>query len=128
MKTAEDIESFLIRMESPYEPVGPNIWVIKDQGPDIVVSIVEPVVVFRVKLIEKNKIPDNQRERFYETLLGLNASEMLHGAYGLEEGAVVATDALQLENVDFNEFQATMEELSLTVSRHYPLLAKLAGA
>ncbi|MFH1132326.1 MAG: hypothetical protein V1754_13395 [Pseudomonadota bacterium] len=127
MKTAEDVESYLIRMEAEYELVGKNIWLVKDTGPGLVVSIVDPVVVLRVKIIEVDKISPENREKLYKTLLEFNAAEMLHGAYGLEEGAVVLTDALQLENLDFNEFQAAMDDIGMAVARHYATLSRLAA-
>lgn len=127
MKTADDIESYLVQMDATYEVVGDDIWVVKGSGPDVVVSIAGPVVVFRVKILELEQVPAGQREAFFHTLLELNVSDMLHGAYGLEEGVVVATDALELENLDANEFQATVDDLQLAVSKHYPLLSKLAA-
>lgn len=127
MKTREDIESYLIRMDANYEAVGENIWVVKDIGFDLVVSISGPVLVFRVKLLDLAQVPRQNRERFFQTLLELNASEMVHGSYGLEQGTVVATDALQLENLDFNELQATFEDIVLAVGNHYPILRGLAA-
>ena len=44
MKTAEDIESYLIRTDLGYAVVGENIWVVQDEGPDLVVSIAGSVV------------------------------------------------------------------------------------
>ena len=57
MKSAEDIESFLIQMEAQYESVGDDIWVVTDLGPEMVISIAGPVVVFRVKVLELDKVP-----------------------------------------------------------------------
>lgn len=127
MKTGEDIESYLIRMDISHQAVGENIWVAKDTGFDLVISVAGPIVVFRVKLIELSQVPQANRERFFQTLLELNASEMLHGSYGLEEGAVVVTNALQLENLDYNEFQSTFEDITLAVGNHYPILKSLTA-
>jgi len=127
MKTGEDIESYLIRMDTSYDLVGENIWIIKETGADLVASIAGPVLVFRVKLIELDRVEEEKREAFYQTLLELNSTEMLHGSYGLEEGVVVATDALELENLDFNEFQATVDDLTLAVGKHYPVLNKFTS-
>ena len=127
MKGAEDIESYLIQMEAQYEVIGEDMWVVKGEGPDMVLSIAGPVLVFRIKVMEVDKIPEGKREAMYRTLLELNVGEMLHGSYGLEGGAVVATAAHQLENLDFNEFQATMEDIGLAVSNHYPTLSKMAA-
>ncbi len=124
MRNAEDIESYLIKMEAQYDAVGDGIWVVKDVGPDLVISLADSVAVFRVKVLEVEKVPGARREELYRRLLELNAQEMLHGAYGLEHGAVVVTDALQLENLDFNEFQATLDDIGLAVTTHYPELTK----
>jgi hypothetical protein len=92
-----------------------------------VISIAGPVVVFRIKVMDENKIPANRREVLYRKLLELNSVEMLHGAYGLEGGAIILTAALQLENLDFNEFQATMDDIGMAVSHHYMTLSELAA-
>jgi hypothetical protein len=127
MKGAEDVESYLIQMEAEHEPIGDNVWVVKSGGADLVLSIADNVVVYRVKVMNLDQVPKTKREELYQTLLELNAAEMLHGAYGLEGDAVVATAALQLENLDFNEFQAAIDDLGLSVSNHYPTLSSLAA-
>lgn len=125
MITAQEIEAYLIRMGVPYEEIQPNTWMIHDEYEmidNIIVSLNDPVVFFRVKLMD---IPDDcDRLALYETLLTLNTTEMLHGAYGLEGNAVVATDTLQAENLDFNEFQASVDALALCISDHYRKLSK----
>lgn len=124
MKNAEDIESYLVNMEAQYEAVGDGIWVIKDIGPGLVLSIADSVLVFRMKVMEVGGVDARRREEFYRKLLELNAEEMLHGAYGLETGGVVVvTDALQLQNLDYNEFQATVDDIGLAVRNHYPELS-----
>jgi len=127
MRNAEDIESYLVRMETLYDAVGDGIWVVKDVGPELVISLADSVAVFRVKVMELATVPAGRREDLYRRLLELNAEDMLHGAYGLDQGAVVVTDALQLENLDFNEFQATLDDIGLAVTNHYPELTKYAA-
>ena len=127
MKSAEDIESFLIQMEAQYEAIGDDIWVVTDLGPEVVVSIAGPVVVFRVKVLELEKVAAERREALYRKLLEFNATEMMHGSYGLEGGAVVVTDALQLEHLDFNEFQATMDDVGMALTNHYRTLSALTA-
>lgn len=120
MVTAADIENFLIQMGVPHEQLGDDTWMIHDEYEmidNIVVKLNDPVVFFRVKLMD---IPaDCDRLKLFQTLLTLNTNDMLHGAYGLEGDAVVATDTLQAENLDFNEFQASVDSLSLCISDHY---------
>jgi len=120
MVTEQDIESYMIQMGVSFKELGRKTWILRDSEDlveSLVVSLNDPVVLFHVKLSE---IPVNcDRLKLYEELLRLNASEMLHGAYGLEGNAVIATDTLQAENLDFNEFQASVDAMNLCISSHY---------
>jgi hypothetical protein len=128
MKNAEDIESYLNHMEAQFEAVGDGIWVVKDIGPGLVLSIADSVLVFRMKVMDAGTVPAAQRERLFRKLLELNAEEMLHGAYGLEsDGSIVVTDALQLQNLDYNEFQATVDDIGMAVNNHYPELSSFTA-
>lgn len=124
MVTEQDIESYMIRMGVSYRELGRKTWVLRDSDDlveSLVVSLNDPVVLFQVKLSE---IPTEcDRLKLYEELLKLNASEMLHGAYGLDGNAIVATDTLQGENLDFNEFQASVDALNLAITSHYKRLS-----
>jgi hypothetical protein len=122
MKSAEDVESYLLRLGLPTEAVKPGIWVIKlNDDENLAVSIAGPVVAFRIKVMD---LPKAGREALYRTLLSLNTSEMVHGAFGLEAEAVVIVHALELENLDFNEFQAVIDDMAMAVSKHYPNLSR----
>jgi hypothetical protein len=126
MKTAEDIESFLLRASVPYETVKPGLWLVQigDYG-RLAVSMAGPVLAFRVKVLDG---PKQGREDLYRTLLQLNTTEMVHGAFGLEGDAVVIVDALELENLDFNEFQAVIDDMSMAVTKHHPNLSRYVDA
>lgn len=124
MVTEQDIESYMIRMGVSFKELGRKTWILRDSEDlveNLVVSLNDPVVLFHVKLSEIP--PGCDRLKLYEELLRLNASEMLHGAYGLEGNAVVATDTLQAENLDFNEFQASVDAMNLCISSHYPRIS-----
>jgi hypothetical protein len=49
---------------------------------------------------------------------------MIHGAYGIEDNNVVLIDTLQSENLDYNEFQATLEALLLSSNQDYQKLKR----
>lgn len=121
MKSAEDVESYLMRLDLPYETVKPGIWIVKlNRDENLAVSIAGPVVAFRIKVMD---LPGASRESLYRTLLGLNTTEMVHGAFGLEADAVVIVHALALENLDFNEFQAVIDDMAMAIAKHYPNLS-----
>jgi len=127
MKTKEDIESYFLQASLPYEEVGDGLWLTgrPEDAERIVVKHQPPVLVCRVNVMD---LPEKNREELFKVLLSLNAAEMMHGAYGLEGGKIVISDALQLENLDFNEFQATIDDITLAVADHYSRLAKFHEA
>jgi hypothetical protein len=43
----------------------------------------------------------------------------VHGAYGIENGEVILSDTLELENLQFSEFRASLESLTLAVVSHW---------
>jgi hypothetical protein len=118
MDTRDTIEHYLIQMEYPFESIEPDMWIIHDTA-NVVVTYELPLVVFRIKLME---IPKNRREDFFKLLLELNATNMIHGAYGIEGDNVVLIDTLQSEYLDFNEFQASLDALLMASTQDYQKL------
>jgi hypothetical protein len=119
MVSREDVESFLIRAEVDSEELVPPTPSDESRGePAIVVSYSPPVVVFRTVI---RTTPDDEGGQLslYRSLLELNATELVHGAYGLDDGEVVLADTLELENLDFSEFRASLESLALAVTSHW---------
>jgi hypothetical protein len=123
MEARDTIEHYLIQMEYPFESIESHMWVIRDTA-NIVLTYEPPLVVFRIKLME---VPKSRREEFYKLLLELNASNMIHGAYGIEGDNVVLIDTLQSENLDFNEFQASLDALLLASTQDYQKLNAFRG-
>jgi hypothetical protein len=127
MKTVNDVESYLIKTGLRHEELREGTWLVSstDGLEKLMVTLAGPVLVFRMKVME---IPRHNREEMFRTLLELNATEMMHGAYGIEGDAVVISDALQIENLDFNEFVATVDDFTLAVASHHGRLAKFRDA
>ena len=122
MKTREDIESYLLKMGVVHEELGSELWRLRVDGiENPMVSLAGSVVVFRLKIMD---VPTAQRESLFETLLRLNTTELMHCAFGIEGNAIVLGGALELENMDLNELQAVVDDMSMAVSKHYPVLSK----
>lgn len=126
MANREDLESFIGRLDGSLtsDEVETGIWLLTpaDESTPIVVSFDSPVVVFRVKVMDLPK--DGQAKAdLMQKLLELNAEGLVHGSYGIEGSVVVLTDALQLENLDFNEFQSSVESITLALASHMSALA-----
>ena len=123
-KLIKKINDFILDLGIAAKSVGDGMWVIHDEFENIdniVVSIEEPIVIFRVKLMS---VPNKNKEQFYEKLLKMNASSLVHGAYAIENGSVVIVDTLQSENLDLNEFQASIESLTLAIAQDYKELSQ----
>ena len=126
MKTKEDIESFLDRLDSgstEVEELEQGTWVVSTtSGSEVVVHFAPPVAILRVSVMALPAGVARQAELF-RALLEYNARDLVHGAYGLEGDRVVLVDTLELENLDFNEFEASFDSMTLALATHLGALA-----
>lgn len=128
MTTKEDIESYLIRMGVEHEEIDDGLWLLKGSGDNasVVLNYTPPVVLLRLKLMDlPTDVENGKLVMFYRRLLEINASDIVHGSYGIEENSVVISDALQLEDLDFSELRSSYESILLAASSHTPSLAEL---
>jgi len=124
------IEGYLVRAGVAYDVLGDGIWVVHDElehVDNIVIRLAAPIVLFRVKLMELPADPAAQAALF-KKLLELNASAMVSGAYAIDNDAVIALETLQSENLDYNEFQAAIDGLTLAITEHYEQLKQFHQA
>ena len=126
MVTREDILSYLDRVEGgtvETTEVEPGLWRARTQsGADVVVHYAPPVVILRMRVMEP-PASDQKRSGLYRQLLEFNARDLVHGSYGLEGEHVVLTDALELSDLDFSEFEASWDSLTLALASHLSALA-----
>lgn len=123
MRTRDDIEAYLSRTSYPHREIEEATWVVQDPSltngrENIVVRLAGGLCLFRVKVLDVAVVAAAQREAFLGTLLELNATDMVHGAYGLVDGHVVLTAALRVENLDFNEFVGTLDDFTVALAKH----------
>ena len=131
MVTREDIQSWLDRLEGGNLEVSemqPGMWLAKTpEGAEVVVSLAEPVVILRVRVMQLPSAKEAQAD-LYRQLLEYNARELVHGSYGLEGDHVVLTDTLELENLDYSEFEASFDSMTLALASHFTALAPFREA
>ncbi len=129
MVTRDDLESYLIRMDADFDEVDDGMFLIRTDngGAPIVVHHSEPLLLVRMKVMD---LPADQHDLggLYETLLRLNATDVIHGAYGIEAGELILSDTLQLGNLDFDELRASLESVQIAASSHVSRIQALAGA
>jgi hypothetical protein len=126
MVTKDDIASFIGRLEggaATSEEVEDGLWLVDAAGnTEVVVHYADPVVILRVRVMGVPE-DDERRVGLYGQLLELNARELVHGSYGLEGDHIVWTDTLELDNLDFSEFEASYDSVSLALASHMATLA-----
>lgn len=128
MVTREDVETFLDRLGTDgatHAEVESGLWIVRPSGPldfDVVITHNPPVLLLRVKVMP---IPDDAAEvaALSRRLLELNATDLLHGSYGIDGTAIVLTEALELAHLDYEEFLASYESMTLSLTSHMRELA-----
>jgi hypothetical protein len=126
MLTKEDVQSFIDRLEGgtiEAKEIEPGLWRVRSpSGAEVVVHYAPPVVVLRTRVMEPPS-SDDKRSGLFRQLLEFNARDLIHGSYGLEGDHVVLTDALELANLDYSEFEASFDSMSLALASHLSALA-----
>ena len=128
MVTRDDLESFLIRMDLEYEEVDEGMFLVRgrNSGLPVVVHHTDALLLIRMKVMDLPESLDNEVD-LYRTLLELNATDVVHGAYGIEDGELILSDTLEMETLDFPELQASTESIELAASGHMERIRALAG-
>ena len=128
MVTREDLESFLIRMDLDYDEVDAGMFLVqgRNSGLPVVVHHADALLLIRMKVMDLPESMDDE-VGFFRALLELNATDVVHGAYGLENGELIISDTLELETLDFHELRASTESIELAATSHMERIRELAG-
>lgn len=125
MSSLDDLDSHFNRTGLPYEQIGHNTWVLTPDSAhpaQIAISADDPIVLFSLEVFTLGG-QEKDHEGLFRRLLELN-SELLHSSYSLQNDKVVLSGAQQLENLDFNEFQAMIDDICMALDNHWDKLAK----
>jgi hypothetical protein len=113
----EQVKSYLHDMEIAIirQDIEEELVVVEDEEKGIknmVIDCEEPILVLEQVIM---KIPSNPGD-FFKRLLQMNR-DLVHGAFVLDENAeiILFRDTLQLENLDRNEIEASIQALSLAL-------------
>jgi hypothetical protein len=129
MRTEKDVEAYLLRSNRRFYAVEsqPGTFLVESGGgmPAVAVRVDPPLVLVRVQIGEL--APQAAQAPIYRQLLELNARELVHASYGIDDrGQIVLSSALELENLDYNEIQAALDEIDVALAQQLPELARLA--
>jgi hypothetical protein len=134
MRSEKDVEAYLLRSNRRYRAVadadGQRRTFVVDSGdkrPPVAVLVDPPLVVLRVHVGDLTGDGGPGETALFRKLLELNARQLVHASYGIEDKHVVLSSALELENLDFNEIQATLDEIDLALAQHLSLIRETAA-
>ncbi|MCR9155345.1 MAG: YbjN domain-containing protein [Bacteroidetes bacterium] len=116
----ERVKSFLLDLDYniTYESAEEEVFVVEnaDAGMhNLVIAVAEPIIIMEQYLFE---LKDNKPEVFQKLLV--KNRDIVHGAFALDEAGykVVFRDTLQLENLDQNEIEGSLNSLELLLSEY----------
>jgi hypothetical protein len=123
------LEGYLARLERPFERVATGTYVLTmGPGQPLVALRLEPPVL--LVNVEIGGVPAGAEasRALFKKLLELNASSLMHAAYGLERERIVLSAGLSLETLDLSELEAALADVELALSEHVPALHDMGKA
>jgi len=127
MRTEKDVEAYLLRLNRRFraleEQPGTFIVEMGEKTPPLILRVEPPLVVVRVHIGDVDGKGGAEESALFRKLLELNARQLIHAAYGLDDTHIVLSGALELENLDFNELQATLDEIDMALAQQLPGIA-----
>jgi hypothetical protein len=125
------VEQYLIESMYNFQELEENsLWLLDDKEHglvDVAIAYNDPLVVFRVELMDAPAPEAACREALFTKLLELNASDVVHGAYALENGKIILINSLDYATFDYGEFLSTCDAFSLAMIQHYPIIKGIIG-
>ena len=82
---------------------------------NLILGVAPPILIIEQFIFTIN----NQSEKIFKSLLQKNR-DIIHGAFVLDESGkkVIFRDTLQIENLDLNELEGSLNSLSLLMSEY----------
>jgi hypothetical protein len=124
MDAKQKLEGYFIKLGLTYQQIADNTWVVTDDAAgvhQVVVMVDDPIVVVRVTVMP---LPSKNREAFFETVLRMNSSDLVHIAYAVEGEHLILSNSFLLDTLDLEEIQAAVDEIGLALIQHYAILSK----
>ena len=127
-RSTDDIELYLRSLERTFNRDGDTFVVATGEvTAPIAIHVADTLALLRVDIGSAPQ-DDARKLAVFRRLLELNASDLVHGSYGLEGDEIVLAIGLPLENLDLNELGAALADIDLALVRHVKPLRDLTKA
>lgn len=126
IQSNEDLEGYLLRLERRFERAEDGTYLLSmgADRPLVALRVAAPVLVAQVD-IGQAPADDVAGAVLFRKLLVLNATALVHAAYGIEGEKIVLSAALELKNLDLNELEAVLADLDMALANQVPTLREL---
>jgi hypothetical protein len=128
IQTSEDLEGYLHRLERRFEQAEDGTYLVSmgADRPLVALRVAAPLLVAQVD-IGSAPADDAAAAPLFRKLLVLNATALVHAAYGIEGENIVLSGALELKNLDLNELEAVLADLDLALANQVPTLREFGS-
>jgi len=126
MATPKCIEEYLKMAGYDFEQVDYGVWTINLSGlGKIAINLNKPLVILRLKVADLPK--KTGLEELYRKLLEMNADEVVHGAFSIQNDSIVLIDTLEDSKLDENELISSINSLEYAAGRSIPIIKQYLG-
>jgi hypothetical protein len=128
IQNSEDLEGYLLRLERRFERAEDGMYLLSmgADRPLVALRVAAPVLVAQVD-IGLAPVDDAAAAPLFRKLLVLNATALVHAAYGIEGSSIVLGAALELKNLDLNELEAMLADLDMALANQVPTLREFGS-
>ena len=128
IQSNQDLEGYLSRLERRYERGEDGTYLVSmgADRPPVAMRLASPVLVAQVA-IGPAPADDTAGASLFRKLLVLNATALMHAAYGIEGDRIVLSAALELRSLDLNELEAVLADLDMALANQVPTLRAVSS-
>ncbi|HYQ46230.1 MAG TPA: CesT family type III secretion system chaperone [Polyangiaceae bacterium] len=128
IQTGEDLEGYLLRLERRFERAEDGTYLLSmgADRPLVALRVAPPLLVAQVE-IGVAPVDDTTAAPLLRKLLVLNATSLVHAAYGIEGERILLSAALPLQNLDLNELEAVLADVDMALASQVPTLRGLGS-
>ena len=128
IQNSEELEGYLLRLERRFERAEDGTYLLSmgADRPLLALRVAAPLLVAQLD-IGPAPADDASAAPLFRKLLVLNATALVHAAYGIEGESIVLSAALQLQNLDLNELEALLADLDMALANQVPTLREVGS-
>src|ERR1041385_4357872 len=120
--STEDLQAYLTRLDRRFDKVDERTCLVSlgADNPPAALRVEPPVVLIQVAIGAAPTGSASVQAALFRRLLELNATDLMHAAYGLENQRIVLSAALELDTMDIGELEAVLANIDMALAEHVP--------